>query len=494
MKHASHPTPSIVRSLIKLHRVGLSCIAHAAMAAIGTAAQAAVVTLGPSPVPLPNCPDPLLPGKCAVETAAQVEGLVSGLSAVRIGQSGFGSLLIGDSASLTVNRLDLGPGIPWVPDVVVGDNVGSVASLVVRGSGRLAIEVPATAPFNGGLVIGAFAAPPGHLGASTTMTILDGGAVRVEKPGGTGVGSAVFVGQAAGSNSSLVLDGGIGGFGAPALGAKLDTTGNLSIGRLGTGSVSLFRNAQASANLVVMSTVGASGSSVLGVGVNSTLTAAGILAGIGISPTAPGYDPISNDHGTALISVRDTGFINAPIVLGKGGTLMGNGVIGSLVANFGGTIRPGFSPGTLTIQGDYEDVGGHIEIEIGSSGSDFLDVLGKLSLNGTTIDFKFIDGFAPDAGFGYDFIDANELGDLTDLHYSFSGLQPGFKFDVLRDLSSGILRFTALTVPEPGMPSLLGLAGLAAWTARRRRTRPRLASAGFWLAPWSGTAATEANR
>jgi hypothetical protein len=40
-----------------------------------------------------------------------------------------------------------------------------------------------------------------------------------------------------------VLDGGISGFGNPALGARLDTTGNLSIGRLGTGSVALARNA-----------------------------------------------------------------------------------------------------------------------------------------------------------------------------------------------------------------------------------------------------------
>jgi hypothetical protein len=52
------------------------------------------------------------------------------------------------------------------------------------------------------------------------------------------------VGQGAGSNSSLVLDGGI-GFGNQALGARLDTTGNLSIGRLGTGSVALARNADA---------------------------------------------------------------------------------------------------------------------------------------------------------------------------------------------------------------------------------------------------------
>jgi hypothetical protein len=42
------------------------------------------------------------------------------------------------------------------------------------------------------------------------------------------------------------------------------------------------------------------------------LTAAGILAGIALGPSTPGYDPNSPDHGTALISVRETGFINAP--------------------------------------------------------------------------------------------------------------------------------------------------------------------------------------
>jgi hypothetical protein len=67
----------------------------------------------PNPVPLPNCPDPLLPGKCAVDTAAQVLNPVGNLSAVRIGQSGQGSLLIGDSASLI--RQPPGPGDPAFP-------------------------------------------------------------------------------------------------------------------------------------------------------------------------------------------------------------------------------------------------------------------------------------------------------------------------------------------------------------------------------------------
>lgn len=472
------------RQRFPVRSIRLALAAAALLTAWGGTAWAEVVTLTPFPTALPNCPDPLLPGKCAVDTAAQVLGIVGNLSAVRIGQSGQGSLLIDSGANLIVNRPDLATGVPWVPDVVVGDSVGSRASLVVRGSGRLDITVPDTEPFRGGLIVGAFAAPALNPALSTTMSILDGGRVTVQKPGGITVGSAVFVGQGAGANSSLVLDGGINGFGSQALGARLDTTGNLSIGRLGTGNVSLARNADVTAQLVLMSTVqdgGISGTSSLAVGHNSTVTAQGIYAGIGLGGPN-GYDPTSANHGTALISVRETGYINADIVLGTGGTLMGTGSVGGSVSNFGGTIRPGFSPGTLTIAGDYSDVGGHIEIEIGGpNSSDFIDVAGDLSLKGTSIEFKFIDGFAPAAGFSYDFLDADGsvlIGtDGADkVTYSFSGLQPGFLFDVSDD--GGVLTFIARTagtaLPEPGLPALLGVAGLAAWAARRRH----LASAG----------------
>ena len=67
------------------------------------------------------------------------------------------------------------------------------------------------------------------------------------------------------------------------------------------------------------------------------------------------------------------------------------------------------------------------------------------------------------------------------MKYSVSGLQPGFRFDVRSDPNSGVFSFTALTagasLPEPGTPALLGLAGLAAWAVRRRQGQGRLASA-----------------
>jgi hypothetical protein len=67
-----------------------------------------------------------------------------------------------------------------VPDVVVGDDVSSVASLDLTHGGRLTIDIASTT--HGGLIIGPFAAPPNagplpppfgpSVGPSTTMTIL----------------------------------------------------------------------------------------------------------------------------------------------------------------------------------------------------------------------------------------------------------------------------------------------------------------------------------
>ena len=469
------------RRLLRPDRLAL--VVCTVVAAWSGTANAGIVTVGHDPQPLPNCPWTAigLPGTCLVQTAAQVQGNVGDLSQVRIGRGGQGSLWIDADATLLVNRTNLStsPLIPSVPDVVVGDDVGSVASLDLTHGGRLTIDIASTT--HGGLIIGPFAAPPGNagplpppfgpsVGPSTTMTILDDSQVNVNKPGGTGIGPAVTVGYGAGSNSSLLMDGGISGFGVQAKRAVLTTTGNMSIGREGIGSVAVFRNAELTANVIWMSTVAPQGESVLSVGYGSTLNASGIIAGIALANTPSGYDEFSPNHGTAVIATRDNGWINAPIVLGHGGTLMGTGTVAQ-VLNLGGTIRPGLSPGTMTIAGDYTDVGGHVVIEIGPTASDFLSVAGNLSMSGSSIEFSFVDGFAPDAGFSYDFIDAAGNVDLNDLHFSYSGLQPGFLFTVDYD-TNGEPLFRALnngvSLPEPALPALLALAALAAWATRRR--------------------------
>lgn len=465
--------PQPVRSI---RRLVLSVV----LAGGAAAAQAQITTTVPNPGPLPDCPLAGLPWACIVNAPAQANGVVGNYEQLRIGQQGSGSLTIGSGAEVVLNS-----NVRPDPLLVVGDNVGASGALSVVNGGRLSINVPAAG--NGliaGLFIGPFAAPsnapPGPLGGpspSTVALIADGGVVSVTKQGGVGVGSAVAVGFGAGSNSSLVLDGGIGSFGSPAAGATLVTTGNLSIGREGTGVVSLNRNATASADFVYLSAIGQQGQSLLAIGFQSIVNAVQTYVGIGLNAITGLFDAGTSQHGTGVVDLAtSSSVLNSPLTLGQGGTLAGVGTVSGPVANYGGTIGPGHSPGTLTLDGGYTDVGGHLEIEFGLSGQDQLVVNVPVSMHGTHINFHFIEGFAPQAGFRFDFLDSSQvLQDLQDLSFSYTGLADGFGFDVETG-PNGELTFVAITngvaLPLPGsLPLvLLGLWAVAGSRTWRLRT------------------------
>lgn len=452
-----------------------------ALLTLAMGAQAQIVTTGPNPQTLPGCPIPNagLDFLCIVEGQAQVLGTVSNFEAVRVsrtaGYYNAGGLTVGSGAVLNLNNA------AGTANLVVGDNVGTGGALNVINGGQLNINVPATGNGSGGLLVGVFAAPGdtpiGPLGMpqpSTTALIANGGSVTVTKPGGAGlIAAAVGVGYGAGSNASLVLDGGLSGFGNQALGATLNTSGNLSIGRQGTGSVDLMRNATVNANRVWMSTIDPNGVSILGIGYQSTLNANDVWAGIALDPATGNLDPTGGGHGRALVDVGQFGNLNGALTLGAGGTLVGYGRVASLT-NYGGVVGPGHSPGTLTIDGGYTDVGGHVQIEFGLTGQDRLMVSGPVSMNGTSIEFKFIEGFVPQAGFRFDFLDSNQtLVDLQNMSYSYSGLADGLDFAVEAGANGGltfIARNAGVAIPLPAtLPLvLLGLGGVG-MVGRRRR-------------------------
>jgi len=92
----------------------------------------------------------------------------------------------------------------------------------------------------------------------------------------------------------------------------------------------------------------------------------------------------------------------APLKL-EAGTLRGAGTIAGAVENTGGVVKPGDSPGTLTLTGSYvQGVGGRLEIEIAGTGAGLFDTLavgGVATLNGT-LALLPIDGFAGSAAVG----------------------------------------------------------------------------------------------
>ena len=170
------------------------------------------------------------------------------------------------------------------------------------------------------------------------------------------------------------------------------------------------------------------------------------------------------------LQITDGGVVAAQsVIVGSDGLVNGAGgtiLVGASSVQNGGVLAPGTSPGTMTVDGNYEQLpGGILEIEIGGlaaqSEYDVLVVTGNADFDGT-IQLKFIDGFAPHAGDQFDFLQVGGALTATGASYEIRNLEPGFEFDVAFD--AGGLTMTARTdgvfVPEPGTMAIL-LSGLA---------------------------------
>jgi autotransporter-associated beta strand protein len=164
----------------------------------------------------------------------------------------------------------------------------------------------------------------------------------------------------------------------------VDVTGN---GALGTGTVSIanganlrYTNATAATftnALSGMGTFNKLGAGQLTFANNFTLGALSLQAGR-----------------TRINSVATTN-----VTVGTGATLDGTGrIIGSLTNN--GTVAPGNSIGTLTVQGNYtHNANSVLEIEFDGAGNiDLLDVTGNAMLNGGTLRFVSIGGVEGNGG------------------------------------------------------------------------------------------------
>jgi hypothetical protein len=108
-----------------------------------------------------------------------------------------------------------------------------------------------------------------------------------------------------------------------------------------------------------------------------------------------------------------------------GGRVEGGGLITGDVVNEGGTMAPGFSPGTITINGNYTQTStGRLDVEIGGtspgSGYDQLIVKGNASLAGT-INLIRWNNYLPPIGSSFKLITYYSVaGGFT----TFNGLRP----------------------------------------------------------------------
>ena len=124
------------------------------------------------------------------------------------------------------------------------------------------------------------------------------------------------------------------------------------------------------------------------------------------------------------------------------GVLNGSGKIGGDLANEnGGTVAPGNSPGTLTVDGNYtQGATGTLAIEIAETAFDRLVVNGQANLAGT-LDVTLLDGYVPSDGATFDILDFSSVsGDFDTLN-----LPTDFSWDV----TTGLLSVGA---GGPGLP------------------------------------------
>lgn len=336
-----------------------------------------------------------------------------------------------------------------------------------------------------------------RIGADSLFTVSDGAGVEVGNPGA--VNGEVFVEASApsGERAPLLITG---------EGSYLLAFGSVGVGFFDDGVAAVENGGSLAAMQVSLGVAPTASGELTLRGPGSELTAGvvnvgGTTGGLGTLQTEDGAVAEIHERlvvnemgavwviGDSAITVGAAAPVAGSLVVGPGGELWGTGSIftntlnGGGVVNFG-TIYPGSSPGTLTIDGDYfQAESGVLVIEIGGTGAgsdhDVLNVLGDITIEGTVV-FEFIDGFAPAQGQTFDFLQASGTIDLTLAHFEIGKLAPGFVFDVVPGTGGGFQLLAlndAAPVPLPAGIVLLPVAALAA--LRRRALR----SAGTVAAP-----------
>jgi uncharacterized protein with beta-barrel porin domain len=108
------------------------------------------------------------------------------------------------------------------------------------------------------------------------------------------------------------------------------------------------------------------------------------------------------------------GSLASAVTVSSFGTLGGNGTVGAVVNDNGGTVAPGRSVGRLTINGSYTQTStGTLAIEIGGytpgTGYDQVSVSGQAVVGGT-LKLSLVNGFRPNVGDTFVIVTSSSAG------------------------------------------------------------------------------------
>jgi len=371
-------------------------------------------------------------------SALTVEGSAAG---IEVGTNGLGELLVDDGGFVSAMYLEIGSFAEGVGVVSVGtgDEVSGARS-----------ELRIAGAFTEGG--GAYVQVGGE--GDGVLQVLNGALMTLESAGfdpslviGAGpnsVGSVAVIG----TGSQLIVSNG--GNASPG------NQPSIVIGREGDGSLTVWEGGQvvnaANGYTFVGLEAGGSGSLLVGTDdVAGSLFDAGAALVIGAGYNFGQNEILFDAGGTGSVIVGAGGTLRAgaaqgdnvdDIFIGAGGSLTiqnGGTVIGD-IRNEGGSLINGNSPGIANFGGDFAMSGGTMEVELGGldQGSfDLYQVAGTAELNGGTIEFVILEGYAPEAGDSFAFLTAGDLdADPAMLSFVFRGVGEDFDFTVAFDGNS----------------------------------------------------------
>ena len=375
------------------------------------------------------------------------------------------------TADCTIRGRQTAPNMPsrlWVTDQP-GDP-GPVENAIVGASapGQLNIQAGASADLEGGLTVGESApgtvtvsglnAPP-----STFSTLTVTGETRV----GIGAAGIVQLDEGAIMENDGDLTIGLGG-GHPSGSVTVDNAallfvhGTLSVGASGgEGLLEIGDHSGVACDTLLVggNTLQAGGTIILQDDFAELFVSGNVQVGVSVGSGLIEIDdecvlrlngpmtignPNRSPYGHGKVSLNDATIEGTDIILvNRNGRLEGTGRVAAPALNAGGYIAPGLSPGTLTIEGDYEQLPtGVLVIEyagLNPGEFDVLHVTGQTTLGGR-LEVHFRGGFSPadPAAFvqSQDFVEADQgiTGDYDQRIYAFPDLFADFDDDGDKDL------------------------------------------------------------